>query len=161
MLHRFLLVVIFVCLCRWSLWACTLDTMCTCRAAGTSWMACWCLCRSWTSWSPSRQQAEIEFSESSECSGYFEHCDHWGPESLTVSQEFLNQMQSYLAWLWPCVLQGDKQSTGLKTGGGDFDHIFKAHWEYCPHLLCFFYCLWNSRSSGERFHFPFSTVFKL
>lgn len=51
------------------------------------------------------------------------------------------------------MLQGDKPSSGFKTGGGDFDHIFEAHWEYCPDLLCFFYCLWNSGSSGKHFHF--------
>lgn len=53
------------------------------------------------------------------------------------------------------MLQGDKPSSGLKTGGGDFDHIFEAHWEYCPDLLCFFYCLWNSGGSGKHFHFIF------
>lgn len=52
-----------------------------------------------------------------------------------------------------CVLQGDKPSSGFKTGGGDFDHIFEAHWEYCPDLLCFFHCFWNSGSSGQRFLF--------
>lgn len=51
------------------------------------------------------------------------------------------------------MLQGDKPSSGFKTGGGDFDHIFEAHWEHCPDLLCFFYCLWNSGSSGKHFHF--------
>lgn len=51
------------------------------------------------------------------------------------------------------MLQGDKPSSGFKTGGGDFDHIFEAHWEYCPDLLRFFYCFWNSGSSGQRFLF--------
>ena len=48
------------------------------------------------------------------------------------------------------MLQGDKSSSGFKAGGGDSNHIFETHWEYCPHLLCFFYCVWNSGSPGKH-----------
>lgn len=51
-----------------------------------------------------------------------------------------------------CVSQGDKSSSWSKTGGGDSDHISQTHWEYCPHLLCFFHRVWNSWSPGKHLH---------
>lgn len=44
---------------RLLLWDSTLEKECTCRAAGTSWTVCLCLCHWWTSWFPLRQRVEI------------------------------------------------------------------------------------------------------
>lgn len=51
-----------------------------------------------------------------------------------------------------CVSQGDKPSSRFKAGGRNSDHISQTYWKHCPHLLCFFHCVWNSGSPGKHLY---------
>lgn len=74
-----------LCVVRLWPWAFTLEKVFTCRAAGTSWMACWCLCHWWTSWSPSHRRVETASWGCCGCFDCFALCDRSGKKMFVSS----------------------------------------------------------------------------